>query len=64
MAFCSEGVDMKRLSAKKWYTKSAKQASTTLGAKGRELILAHMRDVLGAAPKKKESTSPRRRSGP
>src|SRR5262249_672532 len=46
MAFCPDGVDMKRLSAKKWYTKSAKQASVKLGAKGRELILAHMRQVL------------------
>ena len=60
MALCPEGVDMKRLSAKKWYTKSAKQASTKLGAKGRDLILAHMRKVLGAPA----ATSPRRRSGP
>lgn len=59
MAFCPEGVDMKRLSAKKWYTKSAKQASMKLGAKGRDLILAHMREVLGVA-----ATSRRRRSGP
>jgi hypothetical protein len=36
------------------------EASAKLGAKGRDLILAHMRQVLGAvAP-----TSPRRRSGP
>jgi creatinine amidohydrolase/Fe(II)-dependent formamide hydrolase-like protein len=60
MAFCPEGVDMKRLSARKWYTKSAKQASAKLGAAGRDLILAHMRQVLGAS----SSTSPRRRSGP
>jgi len=60
MAFCLEGVDMKRLSARKWYTKSAKQASAKLGAKGRDLILAHMRDVLGAP----SPTSRRRRSGP
>ena len=33
MAFCPEGVDMKRLSARKWYTRSAKQASAKLGAK-------------------------------
>ena len=51
---------MKRLSAKKWYTKSAKQASTKLGAKGRDLILAHLREVLGAPA----ATSRRRRSGP
>lgn len=48
MALCPEGVDMKRLSARKWYTRSAKQASAKLGAKGRDLILAHMRQVLGA----------------
>ena len=60
MAFYPEGVDMKRLSAKKWYTKSAKQASAKLGAEGRDLILAHMREVLGAP----SPTSRRRRSGP
>jgi len=49
MALCPEGVDMKRLSARKWYTRSAKQASAKLGAKGRDIILAHMRQVLGAA---------------
>jgi creatinine amidohydrolase len=49
MAFCPEGVDMKLLSARKWYTRSAKQASAKLGAKGRDIILAHMRQVLGAA---------------
>jgi len=60
MALYPEGVDMKRLSAKKWYTKSAKQASAKLGAKGRDLILAHMRQVLGAPA----ATSRRRQSGP
>ena len=60
MALCPEGVDMKRLTAKKWYTKSAKQASAKLGAKGRELILAHMREVL----RPPRPTSRRRRSGP
>jgi creatinine amidohydrolase/Fe(II)-dependent formamide hydrolase-like protein len=60
MALYPEGVDMKRLSAKKWYTKSAKQASAKLGAKGRDLILANLRQALGApAP-----TSRRRRSSP
>lgn len=46
MALCPEGVDMRRLSATKWYTRSAKGASPKLGAKGRDLILAHMRQVL------------------
>ena len=51
MALCPEGVDMKRFSDKTWYTRSAKQASPELGAKGRDLILAHMRQVLGAPAK-------------
>jgi len=60
MALCPEGVDMKRLSAKKWYTRSARQASAKLGGKGRDLILAHMREALRAP----SPTSQRRRSGP
>jgi creatinine amidohydrolase/Fe(II)-dependent formamide hydrolase-like protein len=48
MALAPEAVDMKRLSAKTWYTRTAKQASATLGAKGRDMILAHMREALGA----------------
>jgi creatinine amidohydrolase len=48
MTLCPEAVDMKRFSAKKWYTRSAKKASRELGAEGCELILAHMRQVLGA----------------
>ncbi len=48
MALCPEAVDMKRLSAKKWYTKSARQASRRLGERGRDLILDHLRRVLGA----------------
>jgi creatinine amidohydrolase len=49
LALCPEAVDMKKLSAKKWYTQSARKASAELGAKGRDLILAHMRSVLGRA---------------
>ena len=49
MALCPEGVDMKKLSTKKWYTRSAKKASRELGERGRDLILAHMRQVLGRA---------------
>ena len=48
MALSPEAVDMKRHSAKKWYAKSAKQASPELGKRGRDLILAHMRKVLSA----------------
>jgi creatinine amidohydrolase/Fe(II)-dependent formamide hydrolase-like protein len=47
LAFCPEGVDMTKLSEEKWYVQSAHEASAELGAKGRELILAHMRQVLG-----------------
>lgn len=47
MAFCPEAVEMDRLDGNKWYTRSAADASPELGAKGRELILAHMRRVLG-----------------
>ena len=51
LALCPEAVDMKRLSTKKWYTRSAKQASRELGLKGRDLVLAHMRKALGAPAK-------------
>ena len=49
MALCPEGVDMRRLSPKAWYTRSAENASPELGTKGRELVLAHMRQALGGA---------------
>jgi len=47
MALCPEGVDMGRFSADKWYLDSAKQSSMELGEKGKQLILEHMRSVLG-----------------
>jgi creatinine amidohydrolase len=53
MALCPEGVEMKRLSAKKWYTRSAKDASKKLGENGRDLVLAHLRQVLGIKKKKR-----------
>jgi hypothetical protein len=46
---------MKRLDGKKWYTRSARRASPQLGAKGRDLILGHLRQVLGAAKKKRKN---------
>lgn len=46
LALSPEGVDMDRLSAEIWYTKSACDASTETGARGRDLILAHLRAVL------------------
>jgi creatinine amidohydrolase len=49
MALCPEGVDMQKFSAKKWYSRSAEQASAELGTRARDLILAHMRQMLGVA---------------
>ncbi|MHB1110099.1 MAG: creatininase family protein [Devosia sp.] len=46
MALCPEGMDMERLSDEKWYTRSASDASPELGARGRDLILDHMRQAL------------------
>ncbi len=47
MALCPEGVDMQRLSERTWFARSAAHASPQLGADGRDLILAHMRQALG-----------------
>ena len=47
LALCPEAVDMDRLSTETWYTTDAKRASAELGMKGRDLILAHMRKILG-----------------
>ncbi len=46
LALSPDGVDMKRLSADTWYTKTAREASAETGARGRDLILAHLREVL------------------
>ena len=51
LALCPEAVEMDRLDEGKWYTRSAKDASAVLGRKGRDLILSHMRKVLGATAK-------------
>lgn len=50
MALCPEGVQIDRLDKDRWYTQSAKDASVELGEKGRDLILDHMRNVLGMKP--------------
>ncbi len=47
LALCPEAVEMKRRSARKWYTRSAAKATRETGERGRDLILAHMRGVLG-----------------
>jgi creatinine amidohydrolase/Fe(II)-dependent formamide hydrolase-like protein len=50
MALCPEAVDMDRCGANKaWYTVTAKDASAETGRRGRDLILEHMRAVLGSA---------------
>ena len=47
LALCPEAVEMSRHDEAHWYTASAGKASADTGARGRDLILAHMRDVLG-----------------
>jgi creatinine amidohydrolase len=50
MALCPEAVDMDRCGANKaWYTVTAKDASAETGRRSRDLILEHMRAVLGSA---------------
>ncbi|WP_373502170.1 creatininase family protein [Aestuariivirga sp.] len=48
MALCPEAVDMTHLhDRQQWYVKSAAYASSETGNRARDLILAHMRNVLG-----------------
>jgi creatinine amidohydrolase/Fe(II)-dependent formamide hydrolase-like protein len=47
MALCPEALDMARLSHAEWYVQSASGASVELGTRGRDLILTHVRKVLG-----------------
>ncbi|MCM8777619.1 MAG: creatininase family protein [Candidatus Omnitrophica bacterium] len=46
LAFCPEGVDMKRFTEKKWYSQSAKDASLEYGLAAKEMILRKMKEVL------------------
>lgn len=46
LALCPEAVELDRLDDKRWYTRSARMASAETGARGRDLILAHLREVL------------------
>ena len=46
LARCPEAVEMDRLDAARWYTRSAEVASVETGERGRDLILMHMRQVL------------------
>ena len=50
LAMCPDAVDMSLISDERWYTQSARNASEPTGARGRDLILAHMRRVLGLPP--------------
>jgi creatinine amidohydrolase/Fe(II)-dependent formamide hydrolase-like protein len=47
LALCPEAVDLARLDAGKWYTRSAAGASAELGERGVAMILGHLRAALG-----------------
>ena len=47
MAFCPEGVDMKRFSAEKWFCRGAKEANLEYGNAAKAMILDGMRKILG-----------------
>lgn len=47
LALCPEAVDMSQHTDKTWYTATAKDASAELGRQGRDLILTHLRKVIG-----------------
>lgn len=46
LAFCPEGVDIKRFTEKKWYSQGAKDASLEYGLAAKEMILRKMKEVL------------------
>ena len=47
MAFCPDGVDMKRFDDSKWYASGAKKASLDYGNRAKEIILRDMKKVMG-----------------
>jgi creatinine amidohydrolase/Fe(II)-dependent formamide hydrolase-like protein len=47
MALCPGAVDMAQFNGERWYVRSAARAAADTGARGRDLILAHMRRALG-----------------
>ncbi len=49
MALCPDAVDMGRFDDVGWYSRGAKEASTALGNRGRDLVLEHMRRILRKA---------------
>jgi len=46
LAFCPEGVDLKKFTPKKWYARGARQASLAYGNAAKKMILARMRKIL------------------
>jgi creatinine amidohydrolase len=46
MAFCPEGVDMKKLSKEKWYCRESDKASLDYGNRAKEMILSSLRKIL------------------
>lgn len=46
LAFCPEGVDMKKHNKKHWYAKAATEANLDYGNKAKDMILTSMRKIL------------------
>jgi creatinine amidohydrolase len=61
---CPEGVDMSRFSAKQWFTRTAKQASAATGRRGSNLILAHMRAMMGLEARDQKKAAALRKKAP
>jgi hypothetical protein len=53
---------MKRFSAKQWFTGTAKKASAATGRRGSNLILAHMRAVMGLDAVAKKAAALRKKA--
>ena len=45
MAFCPEGVDMKRFSGNEWYAQGATEASLEYGNRAKSIILSDMKEI-------------------
>ncbi len=46
MAFCPEGINMKKKGLKKWYTKSAEEAALDYGMAAKKMILCEIKKIL------------------
>ena len=65
MAFCPDGVDMRKFSDKQWFCRETEQATEEYGNAARRLILQSMLDILAPhapAADSKPGASPARRS--